>query len=372
MVKRILFILHIPPPVHGSSVVGKNIKDSIVINRSFDCTYINLNTSQSIEEIGKNPFTKIRRYIFILFQVIKQLIVNKPDICYLAITAKGWGFYKDAIIALIVKLWNVKLVFHFHNKGVQTRQHKKMDHFLYSIVFRNTDAILLSKLLYSDIEKYFRKEHVYICPNGVSDNASVLIHSIPHEAIEKTSSETEILFISNLIESKGLFVLLEACQIIMKKQIPFHCTLVGDEGDVSTEQLQKRIDKLGLTDHVTYVGRKYGKEKELIFAHADIFVFPTFYHNETFGLVNIEAMQYYLPVISTFEGGIPDVVENRKTGILIPQQNVIALAESMKQLILDPELRQSMGRAGRKKYEEEFTIHQFEKKMTQILTEIGA
>jgi len=51
---NIFFILHIPPPVHGSSVVGKAIQDSQVINQSFDCRYINLGTSRTIDEIGEN------------------------------------------------------------------------------------------------------------------------------------------------------------------------------------------------------------------------------------------------------------------------------------------------------------------------------
>ena len=56
--RKILFILHLPPPVHGSSMVGKYIKDSKNINTSFDAQYINLSTSKTVDEIGKNPFIK--------------------------------------------------------------------------------------------------------------------------------------------------------------------------------------------------------------------------------------------------------------------------------------------------------------------------
>ena len=69
MAKKILFLLHLPPPVHGSSMVGKFIKDSTIVNNTFDVKFINLSTSKTINEIGKNPFTKIFRYskIFSLF-----------------------------------------------------------------------------------------------------------------------------------------------------------------------------------------------------------------------------------------------------------------------------------------------------------------
>ena len=59
MKPKILFILHLPPPVHGSSMVGQYIKDSKIINTSFVAQYINLSTSKTVDEIGKYPILKI-------------------------------------------------------------------------------------------------------------------------------------------------------------------------------------------------------------------------------------------------------------------------------------------------------------------------
>ena len=121
--RRILFVFHWPPPVHGSSIMGLQIKENRMIASSFDCQYINLGTSETIEEIGENILGKIMRYGKILSAVCRRLIGDRPDICYLAITAKGIGFYKDAVVAVLAKLCRVKLVLHFHNKGVRERQH---------------------------------------------------------------------------------------------------------------------------------------------------------------------------------------------------------------------------------------------------------
>jgi|SRR5690554_631972 len=93
-------------------------------------------------------------------------------------------------------------------------------------------------------------------------------------------------------------------------------------------------------------------------------------HNETFGLVNLEAMQFCLPVVSSFEGGIPDVVEDGVTGYLVPQKNVELLASKLEDLILDSSLRIRMGRAGRQKYLNEFTLERFETRLKQILDDI--
>lgn len=360
---KILFILHLPPPVHGSSTVGQYIYESKIINNAFECRFINLSTSRLINEIGKKPIQKIGRYFSILCQVFKQLICFKPQLCYLAITAKGYAFYKDALIALMTKAFKVPLVYHFHNKGVSTRQHKAIDNFLYRRVFKNAHVILLSKYLYPDVEKYFTPEQVHFCPNGIPD-----INFRQKTLDKKQNKKTEILFLSNLIESKGVFVLLEACVILKQKGLAFHCTYVGGEGDVNAKQFQEKVKELGLTDQVVYVGKKYGEDKEEAFSKADIFAFPS--HNETFGLVNLEAMQFSLPIVSTFEGSIPEVVEDGITGFLVPQKDVYALAHKLEILIQNPELRHRMGIAGRIKYENQFTLSVFENRLKDILTTI--
>lgn len=361
---RILFILHTPPPVHGSSMVGQFIKDCQTINETYDCSYINLGTSTTINEIGKNPLRKIVRYLSILGNLLKQLIRFKPQLCYLAITAKGLAFYKDALIALIVKLFGVKLVLHFHNKGVITRQHLFFDNLIYGFVFKNTDVILLSRYLYYDIQKYVSEKRVFYCPNGIPE-----FEVIRQKTSNKGQNEmVKILYLSNLIESKGVFVLLNVCKLMQEKRLPFHCTFVGGEGDITEAQFQKIVTKLGLEDIVVYAGRKYKLEKAEIFMQSEIFVHPTF--NDCFPLVLLEAMQFSLPVVSTYEGGIPDIIDNGINGFLVSQKDVSALAEKLEVLIRKPELRQQMGLAGKIKFEKEFTLKKFENNIQIILNQL--
>ena len=364
-IKKILFILHYPPPVHGAAMVGQYIRESRHINSLFNCQYINLGTSVRIDEIGKGSLLKAIRYFKLLAITIKNLYRFNPNLVYLTLTASGNGFYKDALIAIIAKVFGKKVVIHFHNKGVSERQDKWFDNLLYKMVFKKTEVILLSKYLYADIEKYVPIERVHYCANGIPENRLIKL-------IAKTNDvKVEILFLSNLIASKGVFVLLEACQILQAKNLPFHCTYVGGGGDVTEEQFQGKIIALGLSNNVKYIGRKYGIDKEEVFAKADIFAFPTYYNNETFGLVNIEAMQFSLPVVATFEGGIPDVVKDGETGFLVKQNDAEELAEKLEILIKDPKLRAQMGQNGRKRYEELFTIEVFEKRFANILKEIN-
>jgi glycosyltransferase involved in cell wall biosynthesis len=72
-------------------------------------------------------------------------------------------------------------------------------------------------------------------------------------------------------------------------------------------------------------------------------------------------------VISCPEGGIPDIVEDGINGILVPQKNIEALANAIEKLIYDSALRTKMGNEGRLKYEKQFTLETFEKKLVSIL-----
>lgn len=359
MKKRILFLLHYPPPVHGSAIIGAQIMESKIINERFSCRYVNMGTSKTIDEIGQNAIGKIFRYFLILNKVLFELIMFRPALCYVAITAKGVGFYKDSFMVMLVKLFHVKIVYHFHNKGVSENKDKTIDNKLYRFIFKNAKVVLLSPRLFYDIDKYVDKDFVYYCPNGIPAK------QLNDRAIEKSNNEVEILFLSNLIESKGVFILLEACKLLKNRGLKFHCTFVGGESDITAFDFQQKGKDLEIDHLVQFVGKKYDLDKQKMYLQSDIFVFPTYY--ETFGIVNLEAMQYSIPIVSTFEGGIPDVVENGITGYLVPQKDAKALADKLEILINNKGLRAKMGAAGRIKYEQEFTLQIFENRLLHIL-----
>lgn len=362
---KVLFILHLPDPVHGASMVGKYIKESKIINNAFDADYINLATSTTLYESGKAGSGKVTKFLKIQLKVLKALASKKYDLCYVTITAKAPAFYKDVFVISILKLFGKKIIYHFHNKGVSTRQDKRLDNLLYKFSFTNAKIILLSEFLYNDIKKYVKKENVFFCPNGIPKIPASLIQ-------QKTANNNlfcRLLFLSNMMAEKGVYVLLDACKLLKEKGIDFECHFVGAWFDVTEEDFNKRVQTADLSGHVFAHGKKYGDEKLTFFNNTDIFIFPTYYHNETFGLVIVEAMQFALPIIATPEGGIPDVVVDGETGFLVPQHNATKLSLKIEQLIKNPELRYKMGVAGEKRFFDLFTIDKFEIRLAEILNE---
>lgn len=366
---RVLFLLHLPPPVHGSSMVGLSIKQSSLINENFQSRYINLLASRNITETGAFSFRKVFHSVATGFRLMYELIFHRPDFAYFALTVSGASFFRDVIFVLIIRLLGVKLVYHLHNKGVSLFENRQIYRFCYKRVFSGARVILLSGYLYDDIKSFVNPHQVDVCFNGVDDSAIGLINDIfENRSLKSADNEiVEILFLSNLIESKGVFDLLAACEILKKKGYLFRCVFIGGEGDVSSSGLLNRIDSSGLTKFVTYEGKKYGQDKIRAFSQADIFVFPTFYSYECFPLVLLEAMTFGLPLISTSEGGIRDIVSDGKTGYLVFKNNPEDLAGKIELLLINSRMRLDMGMAARDKYTSQFTLTHFENRLKDLL-----
>ena len=359
--KRVLFILHLPPPLHGASIMGNYIKNSQVINERFDCCFVNLGSSTDIENIGKFSIKKIQHYFRILHAVSKEIKRFKPDLVYITPNSSGLALYKDYFVLQLLKRHGLKVLAHFHNKGFKDLSGGYfMKKFLTSY-FHGLKTILLSTHLYEDVESYVPPKDVYYCPNGIPDVAT--------QTETKQNSPIRLLFLSNMFINKGVFVLLDALKILKEKDYSFTCDMVGDEtSDLDRERIITECKRRGIDKQVSFHGKKEGTEKNDFYKNADIFLFPSL--NECFSLVLLEAMQFGLPCISTDEGGLKDIIEDGVTGFLIPKHSPSSLAEKTAILIKDDNLRTKMGNRGRKRYEEKYQLPIFENRLCDIFLDM--
>lgn len=177
-----------------------------------------------------------------------------------------------------------------------------------------------------------------------------------------------ILFLSNMMEEKGVWTLVDACRLLKDRHCKFECHFVGKWSDISEEVFEKYITGKGVSGMVVSHGAKYGDEKSIFWQNANLFILPTY--NECFPLVLLEAMQQGVPCIASNEGGISDIIDNGKTGFIVEKRNAKQLADKIEVLLKDPSLCQGMGQAGKKKFQAEFTIERFENRMKDILNQL--
>jgi len=224
--------------------------------------------------------------------------------------------------------------------------------------------IAVSKAAKAFIE-HFTDTKVEIIPNGVDDKT---FH--PNWNKEKIKEEfgiegEVILYVSRMSYRKGPHVLLNAFS-----QIKDATLVMAGNGELSPF-LKAQAKFLGIEDRVRFLGYVPTKELPKIFGMADIFVLPSI-TAEAFGIVILEAMASGVPIIATTVGGIPEVIKESESGLLVPPSNELELKNAIEKLLNDESLRKWLGQNGRKAVEEKYSwdnvIKEIEKAYEEVLS----
>jgi glycosyltransferase involved in cell wall biosynthesis len=204
-------------------------------------------------------------------------------------------------------------------------------------------------------------EKLAYVPNGI-ENPSALCQ-------KKCNNNIQILFLSNFHPKKGPLDVLKAANIIVQQNKNIRFVLAGaDSSTHYSNKLKSYIIDNGLDDYVTMSGPVYGEQKDKLFSTSDIFVFPTYYERETFGIVNIEAMSWGLPVISSTEGAIPEIVQDGITGFIVNPKSPEKIAEKIMTLLNNPDMRKKMGAKGKEVFQSKYTLEAYARNLDEAIT----
>lgn len=186
---------------------------------------------------------------------------------------------------------------------------------------------------------------VLLAPHGVDTEQFVP----PATDRDPTVTPVQLLAVGRLVAKKGYPVLLEALGLLSRAGTPVACTIIG-AGPLA-EELAYRIEQLGLSEVVSVVGARTQPEVAAAYQQADVFVQASVVlpDGDRDGIPNsvLEAMASGLPVVASAIAGIPEVVTDQVTGLLVAPADPAALAEALRRLVDDPARRQQLGRAAR-------------------------
>jgi colanic acid/amylovoran biosynthesis glycosyltransferase len=173
-----------------------------------------------------------------------------------------------------------------------------------------------------------------------------------------TPARQRILCVASHRPYKGLPYLIEACRILRDEGHAFDCNLVGT-GPMRDELAQMIRDR-NLEDCVHLLGAQPEAEVARLLKETTFFVLPSIIQKDGMmeGMPNalIEAMATGRAVISTSIAGIPELIDHGSTGLLVPPEDSVALADAIRQMLTDPERTRRMGERGRERILREFNI----------------
>jgi glycosyltransferase involved in cell wall biosynthesis len=175
----------------------------------------------------------------------------------------------------------------------------------------------------------------------------------------------EIVCVGRLVASKGQMLLLQAILNLIQKGHHIRLTLVGD--GPSRGLLQKFAKSNGIVDAVHFAGPCAHEETQAYLAQADIFVLPSL--AEGLPVALMEAMASQLPCVSTYVGGIPELITNEVDGLLVASSSISKLTEALDLLASDPKLRGRLGEAARQKVLQGYRLQENVRKLAALFEE---
>jgi len=168
-----------------------------------------------------------------------------------------------------------------------------------------------------------------------------------------------IVSVGRLVEKKGFGPLVEACAILARRGCRFHCRIVG--GGPLADNLKRQIAGLGLESRVELTGPRPQEEVSRMVQESAVFAAPCVVgpDGDRDGLptVLLEAMALGTPCVSTDVTGIPEILRDGDTGLMVPQHDAGMLAEALERLLTDADLRKRLAANARRLMEQEFDIH---------------
>jgi len=194
------------------------------------------------------------------------------------------------------------------------------------------------------------------------------------EPVSTKNDGLSLVTVCRLVKGKGVDIVLRALKILSERGIPYRY-VIGGEGP-ERRVLEALADELGLGGSVHFHGYVEGEEKWRLLRNGDVFVMPsrldsTIPWREGFGIAFVEAAAFGVPAVASSSGGIPDAVVDGETGILVPEESPLDLADALTLLYRKPDIRKEMGKAARERARREFSPSAIAARFREEISEGG-
>jgi glycosyltransferase involved in cell wall biosynthesis len=345
---RVIFVGAVPPPYMGPTLATEVILHSALRER-FELIHLDISDHRPLDTLGaidvQNVYLALKSYVVMLMMLVRHW----PDLVYIPISQSTLGYVKDSGLILLAKLFRRPVLCHlrggFFREWLSTASGLTR-WYVRAVHSRVNGQIVLGNKLRDLFADLLPARRIHVVPNGKDIRYG-----------EKTtgSGRIRLLYLANMVRSKGILDVLHAALIIARDCPDAEFVFCGAWEDAS---VRKEIEDFR-TAHpelpIDWKGPLGGQQKSALINSSHIFLFPTYYDFEGHPWVIIEAMAAGLPIISTDQGAITESVIDGVNGYIVEKRNPAMLAELAIRLVRNPALRESMGQASLRLYNDQFT-----------------
>jgi glycosyltransferase involved in cell wall biosynthesis len=312
-------------------------------------------------KMASKPWLQLLAIPYIIsgfFKCISICRKFKPDVIH-----AHWPFPHAYIALGAAKLFRIPLVLNFHGAELLLIRKKKWVKPFLKFAIGQAQAVFANSSFTASKIKALRNVNVEWSPYGTTLESSTAseVEAVPHPI----NGKFKILFVGRHIERKGICYLIEAAKYLPRDKFEIRIVGVGDLTE-KLKELAEQVDALapaGLRHdspaEIVFTGKLSPEELAKEYRTANVFTLPAIVDSkgdtEGLGVVLIEAMELGLPIVASNVGGIPDVVVDGESGILVPEKDPQALANAFKRLESEPGLVKQLLEGSRKRIRECFT-----------------
>lgn len=272
---------------------------------------------------------------------------------------------REWILLYLAYAAGAKTMLHLHSISVDDYLRNRFKCFLFRISLLSVDIVcVLTPWWMHRLKLAGIRKQMVVIPNPLPSELEKIAKQIKRKdnVLRDNCKELTVLCMTRLVSGKGVDIAIEAMSYLQQS---IKLVVAGDGPERSN--FERLARKLGKQDQIHFVGWVSGNKKNRLLETANIFCLPSSY--DSFGMGLVEAMSHGMPVVALRWGGIPDMLKNGETGILVDEQDGRQVANAIKRLA-DDNIRYKMGGAGKKWVLENYSAAIVGKKLRRVIEQI--
>lgn len=354
----------VPPPFGGQTIMTQALLEGDY--QHAELLHVDTAFSTALADMGRSSIVKVARLIRVLSRGLNCWIRARPTVLYYHPAGSSRSaILRDLVLLTVLRPLFSTVIFHMHARGLvdACASLPAPLRFVARRAYNSPDVVIGPSRAIVDEAESLHAAQSRVIANGTRGGRPKTAH--------KTDDVLDLLFLNLISEAKGAMWLLDSFAALCREGIALRLTMVGEfESRDFRRSFEVRTRELDVDGRVLLAGTAIGAEKWRRMEEADIFCLPTTWPQESFGLALIEAASCSLPVLAADVPGVREVFDPGISIMLADPAEPDSLTRHLREMCLDPLLRQRLGNAARDAFQKRYTLARYWREIDEVFASL--